>query len=502
LGKYYKIKLAETMKIWNSLITPPARFKPDHQLQARLLNVLLTITGLGLLLLIPTSQADRPFDPNPRTFIPEVLGLAVVLISYILNRLGFTRTSAIFFFLAVNALVIIYLSTEIDDIVSQGLQAVTPVLVIPIVSSGVIIGPIYSFIFAGISVISVLTLAIVRSGVGIRNMESPIQAITLLSIPISLFFVVAGLSWFFESNIRSLVARLTAQNQALDLVNRELARKREIELQLNRRINQLTNHVSQSFEEQNRDTADQFSALLEVTTTIEQLSATNEAISRVASQVDNTAQNALKVAEEGTNNVRQGLDALVLLNEQAQAVANSMDDLYNQARQIDQIIELITEVAEETNLLALNATIEAAGAREYGRRFASVANEVQRLANRSREAADQVRQVVGEIRKAIENASKVAQKGMRETNGVMRGTRQIEHTLEGIVAMVENTATLARQISLSIQQQRGATVQVVDTMRQISTISHTVARGSQELMDNVYELNDTVLQLSSVDNEE
>jgi methyl-accepting chemotaxis protein len=185
-----------------------------------------------------------------------------------------------------------------------------------------------------------------------------------------------------------------------------------------------------------------------------------------------------------------------VLNERSQAFANSMDELYNQARQIDQIIELITEVAEETNLLALNATIEAAGAREYGRRFASVANEVQRLANRSRDAADQVRQVMDEFRRAIQNSSEVALQGVNDTDNILSNSRQMEFTLEGIVAMVENTATLARQISLSIQQQRGATVQVVDTMRHISSLSNAVARGSEDLMTSLYDLNTAVTRLN------
>jgi methyl-accepting chemotaxis protein len=461
-----------------------------------LLNVLLVIVGFGLVTLIFISQLNSFPSVAPRTFIPEMVALATITGCYYLNRYISSALSAFIFFTVINIIVLIYIISAENQWVVVDIRTLSGLLTIPVVASGIIIGPAFSFIFAAISVSGLLAVTISRVDPTIPNLENPINAIAQLGVPISLLLVMAGLAWFFDSNFQQLIRQLKAQNRVLDEANQELARQHEVEKMLTKRVNELTAQVSISFNEQNENTSEQLVALLQATTTIEELNQTNESISRLAGQVDLTAQEALKVAEKGTSNVRGGLSSLKVLNERSQAFANSMDELYNQARQIDQIIELITEVAEETNLLALNATIEAAGAREYGRRFASVANEVQRLANRSRDAADQVRQVMDEFRRAIQNSSEVALQGVNDTDNILSNSRQMEFTLEGIVAMVENTATLARQISLSIQQQRGATVQVVDTMRHISSLSNAVARGSEDLMTSLYDLNTAVTRLN------
>ncbi len=490
------------MTLWQELVKPNPKLNPAQQRTARLFNLLLLIVGIGLLFLIVLSQINSLANPSLRTLVPELLGLSGVIVSYLLNRMGFTYFAAMVFFLITEAIILLYVVTAQDSTILLELRGITPLLTIPIVAAGVIIRPFYSFVFAVISAIGIIITALLRFKPGFADFDTPLTALAQVSVPVSFIFVMAGMSWFFQTNMQRLVNQLTAQNASLDSANQELALKREAEQRVSHRINQLTALVSEAFGDQNRNSAEQLSALLEATTTIEQLNQTNEAITRLANQVDLTAQEALRVAEDGTGNVRNDLQSLLVLSERSQAFADSMEDLYTQARQIDQIIELITEVAEETNLLALNATIEAAGAREYGRRFASVANEVQRLANRSREAADQVRRVVEEIRGAIETSSSVAQQGVQETAEVLHGARQMEQTLEGIVVMVENTATLTRQIALSIQQQRSATVQVVENMRNISVLSHNVSRGNQDLMNNLYDLNSAVTQLNVLEEQE
>jgi methyl-accepting chemotaxis protein len=309
---------------------------------------------------------------------------------------------------------------------------------------------------------------------------------------------MAGLSWFFETNIRSLFRQLTLQNQSLDAANRELARKHDIELQLSKRVDELTSQLAGALANQNQSTTKQISAVLRVSSSMEELNRTTESISRAATQVDDTAQQTFRVVEDGSLLVRNGLSSLALLSDQAKAVAGAMEHLSRQAGQIDQISELISEIAEETNLLSLNAKIEAAGAGEYGRRFASVAGEVQRLASRSREASSQVREVVEEIRQAVDNSLTVSRRGIREAAGVMNDARSIELTLEGIVKMVETSATLSRQISLSIKDQRDTTLEVVESMRQISTLSEGITQGSDDLTISLKHLNEAVASLNAI----
>jgi predicted nucleic acid-binding Zn-ribbon protein len=347
------------------------------------------------------SQINSLLDPNWSTLLPIMIGFLAIAFCYGLNRLGYTYPASLFFFLALNVLICLYILTTKDESVVVDLRSVSTMLTVPVVAAGVIIGPLYSFLFAGIGVTSIFWVATMRVKPGVLSFGSPLDAIAQLTVPISLLLAMAGLSWFFENNIRSLLTRLTTQNEDLDAANRELARKREIEQQLSKRVDALTSQLANAMAAQTHTTAKQISAVLRVSTSIEELNRISEAISEAAAQVDRTAQQAFQVVEDGTIIVRSGLTSLALLSEQTQAVSNAMDHLSQQASQIDQISELISEIAEETNLLSLNAKIEAAGAGEYGRRFASVAGEVQRLANRSRAASSQVREVVDEIQRAV-----------------------------------------------------------------------------------------------------
>jgi methyl-accepting chemotaxis protein len=480
------------------LAAPRPRLNPAQQRRAQLLNILLIIVGLGLSALVFVSQVNNLTQPNIKILVPQVAGLAVVFFCYWLNRIGLTQPAALIFFLAANVIIALYIAERSDRTLLVSLRGIAPLLAVPIVAAGVIIGPLYSFVFAIIGVLSVLLIGLLRANPGVPSLETPPAVLAELSVPICLLFVMAELAWLFESNFQALFSQLSNQNHSLDVANRELAHKRETEQQLSRRVDELTGQVSRAFEEQSRITTEQVASILTVTATIEELSRISTAMSKVIEKVDETAQKTLTVVGSGAVTLRNGLSSLLMLNEQAQTTAASVQELYNQALQIDQVIELIAEIAEETNLVALNATIEAAGAGQYGRRFSAVAAEVQRLANRSRDAADQVQQVVTEVSRALENSSVVVQHGLREATVAMDGSRSMEQTLEEIVQMVDSSATLVRQISLSIQQQQGATTQVVETMRHIADLSQSVAVGSQSVMEGIYNLSSAVEELSAV----
>jgi methyl-accepting chemotaxis protein len=320
-----------------------------------------------------------------------------------------------------------------------------------------------------------------------------------LIIPVVIVFLVGLFSWYFADSFNRLLKQLTERNQELEQINLQIETKRKLELHVGERINSLATQVSAAFSEQTRGATEQLSAVVEVTSALEELNQTNEQIAQASGQVASTARETLEVARRGGETIRYSTDAMGLLHAKVNEMANAMENLSKQAREIDQIIELITEVAEETNLLALNATIEAAGAREYGRRFAAVAGEVQRLANRSREAADAVRGVVNEVQEAIKETTYASQQGLHDALELTSSSREIGEAIEGIVSMVQNTANLAQQISLSIQQQKSAGTQVLDTMRQISNISDQVADNSQELIYTMQELNEAADQLKAID---
>jgi len=481
--------------LWGRLIAPNPKLNPEEQRRARLLNIVTLSLAAIILVFLPLPQLSG-FNLRITFFL--LGGFACCWVTYGLTRFGQIKSGASLLTLFITGGTIGYIASVGNANLVVNLRANTPIIAIASIAAGVIIGPRFAFIVAAIGSIGVSIVAFVRRGPGVAELETIPQVISQLATAIFLLFVLAGLSWLFESNIQNLLSRLRSQNTELEVTNLELAHSREAERRLGQEINLLSSQVSNAFTSQTQGVANQLSAVVEVTSTLEELSQTNEQISQAAHQVADSARHTLQVAEQGSINIKQSLDATILLSERVQNMADAMYSLSEQARQVDQIIDLITEVAEETSLLALNATIEAAGAGEYGRRFAAVASEVQRLANRSHDATEQVRHVIVEVQDAIRSSAQVSQVGLQEASQIVGGALEAGHTIEEVVKMVEHTTTLAQQISVAIQHQRSASSQVVETMHQISEVSQEVASNSAILLQALNQLNQTADQLRAI----
>lgn len=460
--------------------------------RARFLNILLLITGLGLIGIIPITQLKSLPQISWDILWPELIGLLILSVCYLINRTGKTLVSTVVFLLAVIGVITFYIYVRADDTILLDLRGISPLIAVAIIVAGMIIGSTYSFVTAAIGVVCVVTVAMLRLKPTIPGFQTPLDALSQMSVPICFLFMVAGLSWLFEIRFRALIRQLETQNQTLDTANSELAHRHEIEKLLSKRVDTLAVHAFESFQEQSSHSTEQINAVLDATSTIRQLEQISRLILDAGSKVNETAQDSMQVVSNGTNNLRDELAMLALISEQSQTTAHSMQELYEQAHQINQIIELITEIADETSLVALNATIEAAGAGQYGRRFAAVANEVQRLASRSRDAADQVQDVVKDISAAIEKATAMVQKGADETKEAMSGSRLMEQTLEEIVNKVNNTGVLSQQIFRSVEQQQQATAQVAAKMRAISALSQAVTKDGDEMRQNLEQLKEAI----------
>ncbi len=127
---------------------------------------------------------------------------------------------------------------------------------------------------------------------------------------------------------------------------------------------------------------EQATAMNEVTTTISELLATSRQIAESARSVAHVANQTANLARTGDTTVARGTDAVSAIKRQVDAIVSHMLELGKKSQQIGAVLEIVSELAEQTNILAINATIEAAGAGESGRRFGVVADEIRKLADR------------------------------------------------------------------------------------------------------------------------
>jgi PAS domain S-box-containing protein len=222
-------------------------------------------------------------------------------------------------------------------------------------------------------------------------------------------------------------------------------------------------------EEQATGVAGQSSAISQVTTTIEELDTTATRIAKNAENVARIAGDTLTGMQEINAKVNDTSRKILTLGEKSQSIGN--------------ITKLIDDIAGQTNLLALNAAIEAARAGEVGRGFAVVAQEVRKLAERSSESTEEIRQLINEIQ--------------GETNSTIMSIEGSTKWVKKGLEMIEETAKSAKEISIATQQQKFASDQVVQAMREIDSVTKQFVSSTRQATASAAQLSTLSEELKS-----
>src|SRR6202035_5585686 len=193
---------------------------------------------------------------------------------------------------------------------------------------------------------------------------------------------------------------------------------------------------------------------------VTQASATTEELARASAAIADTVDEVARQTAETRDNLEQAEADIHESSERTTALAGRVHD-------IDGLLSLINEIADQTKLLALNAAIEAARAGEGGRGFAGGADGVRRLAERSKASGINIATII----EAVQGETNATVMAME------KGAKQMQRGL----ALLEHVTDAAGQVRLTTQQQRSATAQVVETMGQLSDASRQVTATAQEI---------------------
>lgn len=220
-----------------------------------------------------------------------------------------------------------------------------------------------------------------------------------------------------------------------------------------------------------------------------------EEVSGNAERSSDVARHSVEVAHKGGEAVRRTIDGMNAIRETIQDTSKRIKRLGESSQEIGNIVELINDIAEQTNILALNASIQASMAGEAGRGFAVVADEVQRLAERSTNATKQIEVLVRTIQ-ADTNEAVVSME--RSTTDVVGGALLAENAgaaLDEIEQVSNQIASLVQNISGSARQQAGSAADVTRRTTRLREISEQTGKATTATAAAISKLSELASQL-------
>lgn len=210
----------------------------------------------------------------------------------------------------------------------------------------------------------------------------------------------------------------------------------------------------------------------------------NENMTKFHEHLESTDKNVKetsRVAEEGGKDVDTAVRGMQSIETNVSHIADLIEELGNNSKEIGTIIATISEIADQTNLLALNAAIEAARAGEHGRGFAVVADEVRKLAEQSQQAAGEISERISKIQSSTDEAVSAMHSGLQE---VIEGTKTVQSagtSFQGIVGMVEKVASNSSSMQEAVAKLNGSIQEINSAIAQIDEKSRAVSEDAQSV---------------------
>ncbi len=232
----------------------------------------------------------------------------------------------------------------------------------------------------------------------------------------------------------------------------------------------------------------QVSAATEVSTTVRELVTTSRQISESAQRVTQVASETASAANGGNKTVEGAQDAIEAVRQQVDQIVGHMLDLGRKSQEIGGILDIVSELSEQTNILAINATIEAVGAGESGRRFGVVAGEIRKLADRVGGSAKEIRRLIEEIRAAANTTVMATEDGAKAVEAGTRRFGEVAQSFRRIVEYVGSTAQASREIELSTKQQTSAMEQVASAIADVAQTARESEAGSSQTLTTASQL--------------
>ena len=246
--------------------------------------------------------------------------------------------------------------------------------------------------------------------------------------------------------------------------------------------------LSASSAQTNASVRTQREEALQVATAMNEMAATVSEVARHTAAASTASEEADAEAESGRATVKTVVASINQLAADIEESAGSMDDLLKSSEEISSVLDVIQNIAEQTNLLALNAAIEAARAGEHGRGFAVVADEVRTLANRTQSSIEDIHRSISRVQEASNRAATQMQQGHQQSQATVSKAHEAGEALEKINVAVEAINEMSVQIATAAEQQSSVAEEINQSVQRISHSIEETSQAADQVADASQEL--------------
>jgi len=285
--------------------------------------------------------------------------------------------------------------------------------------------------------------------------------------------------WFdvFLENLHTIISDVANATREVASASTEIAASAE--------------EMSAGMEEQQRQAG-------QVSSAVEEMNASVTEVAQKATGAADSSRSAGEQAQAGGEIVSQTINGMEAISTEVNESAEAVGELGKRGEQIGEVINVINDIAEQTNLLALNAAIEAARAGEHGRGFAVVADEVRKLAERTTKATEEVAESIQAIQSETDTAVKRMQSGRERVSQGVDLARQAGESLQSIVSGSQEVASMIQTIAAAAEEEYAASGEIARNMEPSNAVLNESAQAVQQSAGAASQLSAKAEQLQAL----